>query len=97
MQLKIIILVAALILTSCGGYNTGVVQKDHKGFIKFTGNTTGVSVEINSESKFELDPETEVYELYPGQYNVKVYRNNNLVVDRTIIIEGETTYEIEVP
>jgi hypothetical protein len=97
MQLKIIFLLTAIILISCGGYNTGVLQKDHKGFIKFTGNTTNVSVEINSESKFELDPETELYELYPGQYNIKVYRNNNLVVDRIIIIEGETTYEIEVP
>jgi hypothetical protein len=97
MKLKIIFIFTAIILTSCGGYNTGVLQKDHKGFIKFTGNTSSVSVEINSGSKFALDPETETYELYPGQYNVKVYRNNNLVVDRIIIIESETTYEIEVP
>lgn len=97
MQLKIIAFVAAMILTSCGGYNTGIIKKDHKGFIKFTGNTMGVLVEINSESKFKLDPEVEVYELNPGQYNVKIYRDVNIIVDRTIIIDSETTYEIDVP
>jgi outer membrane usher protein FimD/PapC len=97
MYIKSIILVTIFILVSCGGYNTGVTQKENKGFIKFTGNTNGVSVEINSESKFDLNPEIERYELKPGQYNLKVYRNDDLIVNRTIIIDSQTTYEIEVP
>jgi outer membrane usher protein FimD/PapC len=97
MYVKSIILVAIFILVSCGGYNTGVTLKDNKGYIHFTGNLSGASVEINSETKFDLNTEIEQYELNPGQYNVKVYRNNNIVVDRTIIVDSQTTYEIEVP
>ena len=97
MYIKSIILVLVFILTSCGGYNTGVTQKDYKGYIKFTGNVAGVSVEINSGSQFELNPEIERYELKPGQYKVKVFRGENVIVDRTIIIDAQTTYEVEVP
>jgi len=97
MYIKSIILTAVFILISCGGYNTGVTQKDYKGYIKFTGNIAGTSVEINSKSKFDLNPEIERYELNPGQYNVKVYRGENVIVERTIIIDAQTTYEVDVP
>jgi len=97
MKLKILALFIAIILNSCGGYNTGVIQKDHKGFIKFTGNTANVSVEINSESRFELNPEIELYELSPGQYNIKVYRAYKVIVNRIIIVEALSTHSIEVP
>jgi hypothetical protein len=97
MKLKFIVIAITVILVSCGGYNSGIIKKDHKGYLKFTGNISGVLVELNSKSSFEIDPEIEAYELNPGQYEVKVYRDSNLIVDRIIIVDSETTYEIEVP
>jgi len=95
---RFLILIASVILfTSCGGYNYGVLEKESAGYIKFLGNITNASVEIDESIQFNINPETELYKLTPGKYNLKVYRNNNLVVERIIIIQSQNTIEVEVP
>lgn len=88
---------SVILFTHCGGYKTGVLEKDSSGFIKFIGNTTNASVEIGETISFSINPETDIYKLKPGKYTVKVYRDNNLVVERILIIQSQNTIELEVP
>lgn len=91
------LLVFTILFSSCGGYNTGVMEKESAGYIKFLGNISNASVEIDQSSQFNINPETDLYKLNPGKHIVKVYRNNNLVVERIIIIQSQNTIEVEVP
>jgi hypothetical protein len=86
-----------IILTSCGGYKTGVLEKESSGFIKFIGNITDVTVEVGESIQFTINPQTELYKLTPGKHTVKVYRNNNLVIERIVIIQTGNTIELEIP
>jgi len=85
MRNLVIIIFSILFLTSCGGYKTGVLEKESSGYIKFTGNTLNASVEIGESIKFSINPETDLY------------RDNNLIVDRVLIIQSQNTIELEVP
>jgi hypothetical protein len=93
----LILIVSMFFLTSCGGYKTGVLEKESAGYLKFIGNITNASVEIDQSIQFAINPETELYKLNPGKYTVKVYRSDNLVVERIIIIQSQNTVEVEVP
>ncbi len=97
MKTSILFILLSFFMISCGGYNTGVTIKDHKGYLKFTGNTYDITVSINDNQPFMLQKEVEVYSLEPGTHNVKIYRDKNVVVNRTIIVDAEVTTEIEVP
>lgn len=97
MKLILTTFILSLLLISCGGYRTSIVEKDNSGFLKFTGNTANVTITLNDEDEFSLDPKTELYKVNPGQYNLKAYRDNILLIDRIIIVEKQTTNEIEVP
>ena len=93
----IILFISIIFFTSCGGYNTGVLEKESAGYIKFTGNTSNAFVEIGDSIEFSINPETDLYKLKPGKYTVKVYRDDNLVVERILIIQSQNTIELEVP
>ncbi|MBK7629185.1 MAG: hypothetical protein IPJ23_00275 [Ignavibacteriales bacterium] len=97
MRRFVIIIFSILFLTSCGGYKTGVLEKESSGYIKFIGNTLNASVEIGESINFSINPETNLYKLNPGKYTVRVYRDNNLVVERILIIQSQNTIELEVP
>ena len=92
-----IFIFSLFLFTSCGGYKTGVLETERDGFIKFIGNTTNVTVEIGESINFSLNPETNLYKLKPGKYNIRIYRDNNLVVERILIIQSQNTIELEVP
>lgn len=92
--IQIIIIIALIV--GCGGYNTGTIQKAEKGFIKFSGNTFDIKVSIDNGTQFAIEKTVDQYELTPGKHFVKVYRDNKLLVDRVIIIDNQTTFEIEV-
>ncbi len=92
-----IILLTLFFVNACGGYKTGVLEKESNGFIKFLGNQSNVSVEVGESIRFNLNPETELYKLTPGKYLVKIFRNESLIVERTIIIQPGNTIEMELP
>jgi len=93
----LIVIVLAILFMSCGGHNSGVLEKESAGYIKFLGNITNASVEIDQSTQFTINPETDLYKLTPGKHTLKIYRNNNLVVERIIIIQSQNTIEVEVP
>ncbi len=83
--------------TACGGYSSGTIQKSEKGFLKFTGNNESITISIDNGTQFPYDVKIDLYEVNPGRHTVKVYRNNQIVVDRIIIVDNQTTFEIDVP
>jgi hypothetical protein len=93
----LILLVSVILLSSCGGYNSGVLEKESAGYIKFLGNVTNASVEIDQSPQFNINPETDLYKISSGKHVVKVYKNNKLVVERIVIIQSQNTFEVEVP
>lgn len=97
MKKYMLLVLLSFLFLSCGGYNTGILLKDHKGFLKFTGDINNISISINDRKPFKLEPDVDLYELNPGTYNVKVIRNENIVVNRTIILDEQITIEVEVP
>jgi hypothetical protein len=97
MKLSIIILLISFLICSCGGYNEGIIQKSEKGFLKFVGDIKTVTLVIDQGEAFLLDPKIEVYQVKPGKHTIKMYRNNNLIVNRNVIVDNQTTMEIEIP
>jgi len=90
-------LIFAVTLISCGGYTAGTIQKSEKGFLKFTGNTEAIMISVDDGTRFPYDIKTDLYEVKPGRHTIRVYRNNQIIVDRTIVVDNQTTFEIEVP
>ena len=97
MKTIIVVLVFSMTLISCGGYTTGTIQKSEKGFLKFTGNREAIMISVDDGTRFPYDIKTDLYEVKPGRHTIKVYRNNQIVVDRIVIVDNQTTFEIEVP
>lgn len=87
----------SFLLMSCGGYNTGIIQKSENGFIKLTGNTVGVSLSVDDGGRFTKDTEVDLIEIKPGKHTIKIYRDDILRVNRIIIVENQNIVEIEVP
>ncbi len=97
MKLSMFIFLISFLFISCGGYNEGVVQKAEKGFLKFVGDINTVTVAIDEGEGFSLDPKIEVYQVKPGKHSLKVYRNNQLIVNRVVLVDNQTTMEIQIP
>ena len=90
--------VLALFLISCGGYNTAVVQKSEKGFLKFIGNLDRVKIVVDDGASFSPDKEKDqVFQVQPGRHEIRIYRDEQLIVDRVVIVDSQTTTEIEIP
>jgi hypothetical protein len=96
MNRALALLLFSLMLASCGGY-TETIQKAEKGYLKFVGNTAETTITIDDGSAFSYNPEIELYQVRPGRHIVKVFRNNQVIVNRIIIVENEITTEIIVP
>ncbi len=97
MKLIIGILTASIALMSCGGYTTGTIQKAEKSFLKFTGRMQGTTISVDDGAQFAFDPKIELYEVKPGKHGIKIFRNNQIIVDRVVIVDNQTTFEIEAP
>ena len=94
---RLFLVLLTLSLVFACHYQSGIVQRAEKGFIKFTGNIENVSVQIDDAAPFTISDENKLYQVSPGRHTVKAYRNQNLVVDRVLIIDNETTTEIVIP
>lgn len=97
MKLIISAFILSMTLVSCGGYTTGTIQKAEKGFLKFTGNTQAIMISVDDGTQFSYDVKIDLYEVKPGRHTIKVYRNNQPIVDRVVVVDNQTTFEIEVP
>ena len=95
-----IISIIFLLFVGCV-YNTGTVQRAEKSFLQFIGNSEGVRILIDENNTFELAETKEnkdmLYQLSHGKHTLKIYRNNNLIIDRIIFLEDHGTMEIIIP
>lgn len=106
MKKVILLLLGIAILHACG-YQEGIVQKGEKSFIKFTGNCTNVSVQIDDMNQFVLKSGTDSekssgndnkqYQVSPGKHSIKVYRDGYLIVNRILLLDNQTTTEVIIP
>ena len=87
------------------GVKTGVVQKADYAYLKFTGNLDSASVIID-DGKYSFDLFTyyndptkkrSLYKISKGKHRIQVYKNDILVVDRTIFVDNHVTMEIDIP
>ena len=92
-----IISIIFLLFVGCA-YNTGTIQRAEKSYLQFLGNTEGISVVIDENDAFGLTiAKDTLYQLNHGKHTLKIYRNNNLIIDRIIFLEDHGTMEIIIP
>jgi len=105
-------LVLILLFVGCG-LKEGVVQKEPKSFLWFTGNTQDAIVYIDDLAPIVLNDKrsntsdndnnntnksSEVhYEISPGKHTVVVKRSGEEVVNRKILLGNGITKEIQIP
>lgn len=97
MKNSIIVLLVSAVLLSCGGYNTAAIQKIEKGQLKFVGNVLNANISIDDGKVFILDKADVVYEISPGMHVIKIYKDDQLVVNRNINVANDVIMEIEIP
>jgi hypothetical protein len=88
---------ATAFIMSCGGYKTATIQKSEQAFIQFTGTYDTLMVVIDGGKDVMHTDKSKVFQVSPGNHQVKVYKKDMLVVDRVIFIGNGNTMEVEVP
>src|ERR1035437_4491164 len=97
MKVIVVVIFLSLLASYCGGYKSEVNQNSEKGFLKFKSSVPAFSFVIDERVQMNNDPKIDQYEIKPGKHNVKVYRDDKLIVNRIIFVDNQTTFEIEVP
>jgi len=90
-------LLAACMVVSCGGYNTTTTQKSEKGFLKFNGDIEHVRIFIDGVELSKSENKDAVYQVKPGNHEVKILRNEQLLADRTLFVDDQVTMEVDIP
>lgn len=107
MRKGLAVVFACLVLSGCG-YQEGVVQKAERSFLRFTGNWSNATVQIDAMPAIELkppgayddpkaSPNNTLYQVYPGTHRVVVTRGGTVVVDRVVVLDNQVTMEIQIP
>ncbi len=89
-------LLFVLLYSGCG-YKEGVATGERKSSIYFSGNTKGLTVSIDGGEEFRVRPgRNNQYRVKPGKHNIRVYRGENIIVDRKVYIGDGIAKEIGV-
>ncbi len=96
-----LLICCTMLLCSCG-YQTGVVQKADKAYLRFSGiwERYEITVRVDEREPFQLKPsdaDDTLFEITSGKHLIKVSRNDKIVVDRVVFLEGQTTFEVKIP
>ena len=115
MSYKSIFCFGLVLLALCGGcgLKEGVVQKDEKSFLWFTGNTSNAIVYIDDLNPIMLNEKSSTssngdedntykssqvhYEISPGKHTIIVKKSGEEVVNRNILLGNGITKEIKIP
>ncbi len=102
-------LICLLLCSGCG-LKEGVVTKDSKSFLWFTGNTQNAIVYIDDLAPVDLSGQAVVssdagadnkgevhYRISPGKHTVVVKKSGVEVVHRTVLLGDDITKEIRIP
>jgi hypothetical protein len=94
-------LVLLLLCAGCG-LTEGVVQKEPKSFLWFTGNTQNAIAYIDDLAPIELENKTNrtkklYHEIAPGKHTIIVKRSGEEIVNRNVLLGNGITKEIQIP
>lgn len=91
-------IVLGLLLSFSGcGYKEGVVTGEKKSYLYFTGNTKDITVTIDQNPSFTVEAGRDnQYSVKSGKHIVKVFRENQLIIEREIFISDGVAKEIGV-
>jgi len=89
-------LILILFYSGCG-YKEGVRNEQRASAVYFTGHVRGVSVSIDGGKEFIVAPgHNNQYRVKPGVHNIRVYRGDNIIIDRKVYIGDGIAKEIGV-
>jgi len=87
-----------VIFSGCGGYKEGLNVGEQKSYLYFSGDVNNTQVSIDDGALFSVKSGiNNQYKTKPGKHDVKVYRENKIVVHRNIYLGNGVAKEIEVP
>lgn len=87
-----------VIFSGCGGYKEGLSVGGQKSYLYFSGDINNTQVSIDDGAFFSVKSGIDnQYQTRPGKHDVKVYRENEIVVHRSIYLGDGVAKEIEVP
>ena len=96
----ILLFFVSIMISGCvQGVKTEVIQKEEFSYLKFTGDTELISVIIDDGTyNFNLTKNNKesLYKIDTGKHRIKIYKNQNLIVDRVIFLENHVTTEINI-
>jgi hypothetical protein len=94
---KFFIILVLFLLTNCA-YNEGVIQKDNTSYLKLTGDTKNISLQIDDGKEIQLTEilDNTVYEIEPGTHVITVRRNSEIIVQRKLYFDNQITKEVKV-
>jgi hypothetical protein len=88
------------LLFSCG-YQTGIIQRADKGYLRFSGSWSSDEVTTKIDGREPFRPNSSdtstLYEVTPGKHTIKVWRYDRIVVDRVVFLESQATFEVPIP
>lgn len=103
MLYKNIIYLGLALLILCGGcgLQEGIVQKESKSSLWFTGNTKNATVYIDDLAPISLNDNSGFdpihYEISPGKHSIVVKKSGEEVVNRNVLLGSGITKEIQIP
>jgi len=89
-----LLLCVTLVTQGCGTRSTRTQSAEHS-TIKLTGDLNGVSVQIDGGERFT--PESRYYRVSTGTHEIRIYRDDEVVVHRKVFLDDQVTREIHVP
>ncbi len=87
-------------LTACG-YKEGIVQSSTNSYLQFTGNIHNAFVTIDDSDPFPIQSKSEngktmLYQVSSGKHKIVLKRDNNVVLNREVLVGQGMTKEIHV-
>lgn len=98
-------------LVAACGYQEAVTQRSDVAYLRFSGETRGISIQIDNGNLIDLEsyewaanPEQQaeyhaykLYKIKPGKHVVEAFRDGKLLLRKLFFIANQETVEIELP
>ncbi len=82
--------------SACGGYNTSTIQKDEVGQLKLVGNISQISLSVDDGDLIVVEKPDLIYRVKPGNHNIKIFRNNKVIINRNLFFDTSAIMEVAV-
>jgi len=88
MKTKSIIIIVLLLIFSGCEYKKSLFPDRKKAFLYFPANLNDIQVSLNGGELFEIKSGVNnQYQVKPGKYEVKIFKNKELIIERNIDVK----------